>query len=283
MATTLRGILRDNFPINFGAQASSIAQTYVVECDTPTWDPVEVIETEGLPQRGDAWPTDESLVVQNIAPEPQDGGLVWHVRVEWQTIDRPQGGEIGPDPTDWDAEYQWTGQPIQMPAVKDKDGNPITNSAGESPDPGIVKQALGLTLRVTQYETDDRSATAADLLDGAVNSTTFAGKAPRTMLCTGVIIKPATVNGQRVFQEDWEFTFKPSTWDEEYLDQGYYRISPDDPTKRRIILDDQDQPITAPVQLNGAGVPLAVGGTAVFITKRIYKEFDFNLLNLRIS
>jgi hypothetical protein len=283
MPTTLKGVLRDNFAVSFGADSSSIAQTYVVASDVPEWDPVVVVETEGLPARGDPWPTDESLIVRNISPEPQPGAMVWHVRVEWQTLDRPEGGDIGPDPTTWDAEYEWTAQPMQVPAVKDKDGGAITNSAGEPPDPGIVKQSLSMTLRVTQYEDTDRSSTAADVLSGVVNSAGFAGKAARTMLCVGVSIRPATVNGQRVFQEDWSFSYKPETWDEEYLDQGFYQISPDDPTQRRRIVDDQGEPITAAVQLDGAGAPLDVGGEAVFITKRIYGELNFNLLNLRIN
>lgn len=158
-------------------------------------------------------------------------------------------------------------------AVKDKDGNAITNSADERVHGPIVeiddnRPVINLEMNVAWI-----SLSFLSQYVDAVNNATFWGCAARTLKCsefTWERVLYGTCNFY--FHVSFAFEIKSDTWDVVYLDEGTRtKITGTSPAQYKRAQDRYENPVR--VLLDGSGNEST---TEAFLTKRVLRELDFS-------
>ncbi len=199
-------------------------------------------------------------------------------------------------------EYSGVEEPLTMPyrlsysystvtelIDRDLDGQPIMNSANETPDPPLTEEYVDLVMR---FEIDWETINSEMMADygNAVNSDTWRGYAPGTCLIKNIDANAARVAGLTYYAVSIEIHVRPDGWERRYLDEGYRTIvkdaggnpelDDDGYIKYQTITDENGQPLTAPAMLDGHGSRLAEGADPVFLERKTKKERPFSVLNL---
>lgn len=246
-----------------------------------------------IPQLGHQHPYDRFLYVKNRKVKTYEGAFVYEVTCDYSTISTERR-EKTPDPLKQKPGIRWTFVTNEERIDRDIKGVAITNSAKQSFDPPITKPIHDLAL---QYDRNDRyfSPTRALKYKGKVNSDTFLGAPPGTVMCT-------IFDADKVYDEEngdyyhvtFEFQFrleevlgKRYGWLRRILDEGYYEESDteknEDGTPKLIpIKDDNSQHVVVPVKLDGNGGILKVGADDFFKTFELYDKISFSDLGIRI-
>jgi hypothetical protein len=193
--------------------------------------------------------------------------------------------EIEENPLADPADIDWVTEQFQRPFVKDRNGDAILNSAGNYYD----RPVDGDDSRWTANVVKNVSAVPTWLLDyrDAVNSDAF------VLDGLSVAIGEAKMQAIRISrqQERNDVPYRVLTmtialngdgWAKEELDQGFQEKHPERLNERRQILDDQGDPVTTPVMLDGTGQRLQdpEPDTAVYRSHDIYQEQPFSDLPL---
>jgi len=171
------------------------------------------------------------------------------------------------------------------PVLKEIDGTPIKNSAGD-PYEDITKEFAEFRLGVTMY-----AFTAKDwqglayLCTNAINSQEWNGGQPETWKCQGCSAQLVTesLNGSSytLWEINWEFAYRADKWNLQLIDIGYAeRVNENgEPSqngnKRQAIRDPKGKPVPGPVPLDGMG-GAAEPGVLVTNLFDIYHQVDFN-------
>jgi hypothetical protein len=181
---------------------------------------------------------------------------------------------------------------------------PVLNSAGEPPDPPMMKEYRDLLLQVTVNRSGFDPLIAAKYID-AVNSDTFFGFAAGKVKCRRFDADQLRAAGLVYYQLNFEFqirTFASDVldvgdvgWNRRFLDQGYRELVPQDDGSLRLTdigswLDEYDtddvltkstfKPVSKPVPLDGAGRALADGAEKHFIEIQDFDQLPFSVLGL---
>lgn len=230
-----------------------------------------------VPRWGSLHPTDPYAYCNDLQISQPDPWTGWQVAVSWSTE-----RELSEDPNSQPAVTDWDGEQFQSVVVFDKDDNAVVNSAGDPFDPPIMRDDSRLIS--TTVKNMATVPTWIMSYADAVNSDAF------TIDGFPVAIGQAKMQRPRVSKQQFrndipyrEVTFtihyREDGWKSEPLDQGFREISG---STRVNITDDNDDPISAPVPLNGSGAALAAPtpGTAVFLNFDIYKTLPFSDLPL---
>lgn len=234
---------------------------------------------------GSTYYEDPGAWLQKIRPHNEPfSPYVWIV-----TCNYSSERETATDPTDEPAIITWSGEQFQKPAVYDRNGEAIVNSAGDFfDDPPQMDDT-----RVTAQIQKNVAAVPSWLLTyrDAVNDASF--DLDGITIAAGVAkLQPPQI-GQE--QERNGFTFRQITlnmhfrgegWALRPLDQGYNEKADlnaiGDELARVKMLDDKGLEPTRPILLDGNGFRLENPGptTAVFLSFDVYDEKDFSILPL---
>jgi hypothetical protein len=177
-------------------------------------------------------------------------------------------------------EIEWGTEEFQVPAITDKDGNKILNTAGDPFDPPafIDDSRIAITIRTTV------SSVPSYVLNyrNRVNSSSFTidgqSIAARRALVRRILIgKEYLRNTGTARDVSITMHLAETTWDVVLLDRGFRKLDPSDVTKRVLITNDDSTLPSAPVLLDGAGDVLSNPSsvTAVTLPFRVYKEAAF--------
>ena len=120
------------------------------------------------------------------------------------------------------------------------------------------------------------------------------GRLPRCGQCGDLVGKPpktwkvAKIAGVRqsdpkygwYYKVRYEFEFNRDTWVKKVIETGYRQLSPDGTKQEQIKVD--GFPVTSPVTLNASGryFKPATPSDAVVTEWEVYKEMDFDFLNI---
>lgn len=258
---------------------------YVVITDNPL-DQAIVIETApGIPKLGDPifHPTpDFERRVVDVAPR-QDSAqpTVWMVTVTWRSSSDSSGG--GPDPEPLNpllrpAEIQFLDTVSREPIDVDADGNPITNSAGVTFEDPVEKDVSDPIIRIVRNEPSFNQFQAAEYRQ-SINSDGFFGWDPGQVKCvTLTAVQQREPEFPPYFRVTYEFHVRFDGWQTNKLDVG--RIELDDSDEPINITGADDQALSEPVYLDGAGKQLEPNEPPVFLTFDLYPERPFAVFGL---
>ncbi|MEM7810268.1 MAG: hypothetical protein AAF532_02160 [Planctomycetota bacterium] len=187
--------------------------------------------------------------------------------------DNPLNDELDP---------RWSDESVAVVRRVDRFGNAVLNKVGL---PYTSLPAIELPIKVLtviRNEATDRNARSTAYTH-RLNSTTFLGGPPGTVLCREVSGNRQRRNDFRFWPTTYVFAFLVLGHDPELVEQDIYELGDDG--NRVAILDGQGKPINAPVPLdaNGKAVPvdqLPDGGATTKV--ELVERADFNDFGLRV-
>jgi hypothetical protein len=267
----------------------SYVRRYLVHTDDPDESMVSI--RAALPTAYGSDPVDTAaVVVTRSAEQDEKVRTLWHGEVIWTW--EPSEDEEEPNPLDREVAIDWTSNTIMVPAIKDKDGDAIVNSAGDYFDPPPERE---VERWIAQLEFNSELIPSnIRQYKGAVNIS------PCTIDGEPIAAERAKIVALRISKkqrwqvdDDTVITYRTVTlgveirddddesFDLELLDQGYRQkidglvsdimVEPDPDAED----DEKPQRTSVPCLLNGSGAKLTnpAPNTAVFLT--------FDVANLR--
>lgn len=250
-------------------------------------DGVQLLALVGgdLPARGDFYTStlsgniDTGAWVKKIDPQQdRENPKIWEVRVEYGPGEPP-----AQNPLDRPAKYSWGKAKFTKPAIKDRDGNAVMNSAKVYYDPPAEMDDSRRTLTIVRNEASYDAARSLDYED-AVNAAAFMGFARNCVKVEGITATSESENGFNYWTVTYEFHMRRDTWTLSLLDQGRHeRIAGKlVPIKDRMEGGGKaDTFVTDPVPLDGAGRELAnpTPANAKYNDHDVYQERSFSVFN----
>lgn len=200
--------------------------------------------------------------------------LLWQVDVKYSSATDIQQRQVAENPLDRPPVYSWDNTTYQKVAFKDKDGNPVVNSAGERFSPLPEMDDCRPVLRVERNEASFNEARAIDYQD-AVNTDMFRGFDPGQAKVAKITGSTAFENSVHYWKVTYEIHFRREGWTLEVLDEGTYYLEGDE---KQVFLDARGQVMQTGL-LDGNGGKEAPGGYT-FLDFEVYKERPFNVMGL---
>jgi len=247
------------------------------------------VQDSRIPNVYDLHPNSAWAFVSSVRAEPK-GPKHFLVTVNYEAIE---------DPLAEDAETQWTSTTTTEPIDVDADDEPITNSAGEPPDPPLTEDFHDEVLR-RRYKSEDFDSILAGEYRGKLNSDEFMGRQPGTCkLVTFNATEKRTGFGW-YYDIDVEIHVRNDGWEKRFEDRGMREIVgvkdviryagadpvyiPDYQDITSTLIDENGDekliPVTEPVALDGNGRQLTDGAEPVYITRQTKKMKPFALLGI---
>lgn len=303
---TLRELPQTGDKGNAGARRAT--RRWIANTTAKTDTIVSLMDEASLPDEGDAFPGDSSMVCKQVKYDQNEKlPTQWLVTAEYERP-QPDGGGGGPGSSDGNIENEIPEYTVSSEFLTeymdiDLDEVPIKNSSGEFLAPGLerIVNIAVYTISRNRLEFPDGESIAYrnSVNDGAFAITATAayfGFPARTALLT-------RYDGVRRFRADigyywrvtWEIKYRADGWRKRLLDQGFLAKDDTDPeagdgtqAPNKVIVGKNGLPLNGPVLLDGAGNPLAEGGTPIFLPLdgpgfRIFEEKDFSILPLSIT
>lgn len=258
--------------------------------------------TPAIPKEGDTYNLYSEpvsyLIARSISVERTPVKNHWWYEVQYGERESHNAGTgpggldpFDPIPTDRPAREWMEFDLIQIPAIKDKDGNIIANSAKDPFDPPLmIDQSVSVMVFQKNKElTMAQLATHADTYVGHVNSLTFKGKPPRSLLMKPLRVQPLTSENDKLFfPVEYRIAIAPNggLWEETPVDQGWRYL---DGGVKVVPRDADGYAPAEPILLNGIdGNKLADNVVGVLLDGqggrlgpiRPYPEVDFAALGI---
>lgn len=263
---------------NADGVSGTVTKQFVVEWDGSEGADYMVVHSRtasdgilAVPEPYSPHPADPWTYVQNIGVMPGNGPKQWIVTVTYKSWQ---------DPLNAPWQVSWSFASSNEPIDRDINDKAITNSAYETYDPPISKEADDLILRISRNEAAFDPLAALDYKN-SVNSDYFYGAGPgiaKLNLWTGDL----QVGGpQAWYAVNYEIQFRQDGWKRRLLDQGFRTFDADEGTYTTIT-DSEGNPMSEPTLLDGNGQKLALASidAPVFNEHEINNALPFSYLNL---
>lgn len=231
-----------------------------------------------LPIIGEVHPDDSNAYCTTLTPDPTDPWKGWTVTAQYSDT-----RTLSDDPTDDSAVITWSSEQFQRPAVFDRNGNFIVNSAGDPFDPPLMMDDSRRVVTISK----NLALVPSWILDyqDAVNSDSFTVDA-QTIAAGCAKIQSVTV-GERQRRNGTVFRNVTITM---HLQRDGWLLRPLDAGFREIsygglqnIKNPGDEELPgAPVPLDGNGYALTNPSftTCVFLPFEVYAAREFSSLPL---
>ena len=211
------------------------------------------------------------------AAHDQDDPNTWQVTAEYSSdvkrLDIPE------NPLNKPVEVTWATAKQQRPTDEDIHGNAIVNSAGEKFDPVVEKDDSRIMITFKRNEPFFPQQIAFIFQD-VVNEDVWFGAPVLTCKVESIAANLAFENGIFFWPVTYTIEFRRDGWQARLLDQGYYEKGDSQAEPKKLILDKNGQPLTAPALLDGKGKKLKEGEKPVFLSFFLYDIKPFAQLNL---
>lgn len=232
------------------------------------------------PKRGNTHPEDPTFFVKTVTISNYAPFAGWKAVVTYSNE-----REIRDNPLDEPARISWDGEEFQKPAVKDKNGDAILNSAGDPYDPPVMVDDTRIAATITKNVASvpewwlsykDAVNSDAFVLDGLPIPEGVA------KLKRQSISEMQTQNDVDYYTVTLVMHFNEDGWKATPLDAGFRRIYSG--TSRELITleneDGEKEYPPAPVPLDGSGVELAdpTPDTAIYREHEVYNKKPFSVL-----
>lgn len=273
----------------------SYKRTFLVNTDSPDEDAVNVmyaidpntgvqIPSLGVLYRGKNGNFDGGAFCEDVSAECDDeDGKGWKVTCSYGPYDPSQFDSQ--NPLDAPAKVHFGLSRQSIACDQDNAGNPIVNSAGQSFDPPIEKDESRLVLSVDVNVASFDPILISQYKD-SVNNGEFWGCPPKTVKFMNASAEldfsgDCPVNNGFFWAVTWEFEVKEDTWAKKILDQGLMCLDTSTGNLQHCA-DEEGQPSSEPLLLDGAGHQAAVGASPIYLTFDVYNEMDFSIFGLNL-
>jgi|688.fasta_scaffold82367_2 hypothetical protein len=240
------------------------SRSFLVRVDSPSTSIRDISQAPGI-SFGAAHPDDGSVYAMEFDCKPRgDTLLLYVVTVKYSTPAR----EDKPEPFQLPADVWSGGSAVaSAPCWQDKQGKPITNSAGISL-PDLTMDTAEFSVSLTRCYGNLSFLGILQSATNKLNSDTFLGCPKHTWKCQGGRFSKKTENADGQMFVYWEVTFefnyREDTWFLKPLDIGYSQLVDEEgnPTGSgqytAAILGKDKKPIKEPASLSG-GVAVDAG------------------------
>lgn len=278
----------------------TVTRTFQVEFteNDDTFKPLTALYATGIPQPYDVLPGFPWVYVTGYSAKMGDGPTIVDVTVNYKIYEDPLAV---PPVIRWN--FARESDVLQAGC---RPGSPTTiqlikNSAGEAPDPPMMKDYQDLLLQVTVNRAAFDHAIAAKYID-SVNSDRFFGFDPGKVKCKLFSGDQQRAGGLTYWQHNYEFqvrTFQSDPlnigWIRRFRDEGFRELVLSDQNHLELhamgdwLVEEDDEgvevkrtfkPVAKPVSLDGAGRRLAEGQPDCFIEVQDYDQLPFSVLGL---
>jgi len=237
-----------------------------------------------IPRMYTSHPYHRWYYVQAIDARPLNGPMLYEVTVHYGALTPVSGSDIGEpvDPLAIPPKWTWPQAAVTEQIDRDINGDPITNSAGETFDPPPTNEVQEFVARVELYRAVFNPVLAWEYR-GAVNSDIFLGFPAEKVKCTHYEGEEMQTPGGLRYRIVMEFHVRWDGWKLRRLDEGfreYYGVNDDGTPDYRNILDTSGLQVTEPHKLKDTGRKLEVGGTPHFLEVQTYRTMAFAALGL---
>jgi hypothetical protein len=233
-------IVRRKYTLTFNAYCTSLRDTQI-----------DVLSYVACPKVGDtfvAFASVDTLATCVDVKVKRASFNVWRITAEFDTDRIVSAVTDNPLLQPADIEYQTI--EVEQPAIRDKFGQLVRNSAGEPFDPPVNEIVRMEKVIITQNLATFDKDQARDYTD-SVNNATFQGQPRYNVKCTSRTGRRQFTRGLFYYQVSTTIEINPRTYFEYVLDQGYRDIN------KQLIRDPLDFSIPSnPTLLNGRGYPL---------------------------
>lgn len=266
-------------------ESFTIPRRWIIRVDSPTTSRLVIAAAPGVAY-GDGYPDAPAHKAMEFDLTEESGdGMMWGM--VWRYYLPPAENTPNPNtglPADC---WSGTGRMKTIPAFQTKNGDVITNSAGD-PIEGLERESTEGSLTLTKcYPTLASWSTLAAYYSNSVNASPWNTSSARTWKCEFRSVKKrlCTPIGQpplAFWEVTWDFNYREETWDYKPWDIGFNQLvdSQGNPTSsgtfRAAILGADKKPVKSPVALTG-GVAKMAGNKPDSLDFRIYKEADFSV------
>ena len=272
-------------------EAFTYTRGFRVRCDSMKTSLLEISQAPGV-TFGQPHPDDPSCLAMEFDAKPDgDTLLVWKVTIKYTLPPKQERDQEDPKPGTLPTD-QWSGSSsvTSVPATQDKDGEPITNSAGVAFG-DVEKDQADYSLNLTRAYAD--LSFDADLREctNKVNAAAWAGGEKGEWKCQGGRWQKKTENAGgstfTYYSVDWQFDYREGGWALKLMDVGYVQTvdeqgEPSESGAQFGPIKGQDgKPTKDPVSLNnGVAVPPGTPGFPKVINggkgAEVYKEVSFD-------
>jgi hypothetical protein len=207
----------------------------------------------------------------------------------------PPAAQRDPNPVNWPIVYSVTHEQTSVPATHDKDGVPITNSAGDPFNPPVMVEKSMPVLTFTKYYAFVDIDWLESYVD-TVNAVSWKGRTSRICRMIALDWNSETVNNFPVWKVTFRVKIKRGTWagvlpndvgrgwDLRILDQGYQEyvniLAGDEKRKIDPPRGDHGGEMPGPYPLDGLGQSAFGATKPSYVTKRHFQEADWSVLGL---
>lgn len=261
-----------------------------IRTTSPLDGPMTVGNAAGLPKRYEGYvfgnDSDPSALCVGLSPkQDQDDARTWIVTAKYSTdyMTGQEGGDSPQDqnPLNWSTVWSVDFEEFTRATTKDKDGQPIVNSAGQL-IAGIEREDSYLVL-VAQKNLADLDFNFVADYNNSTNSAGYKGFGPRELKLKIRVGELAVHNGFKYYPHTFRFTIKEDKWDIDPVDRG---TAVKDASGRLVVARDAFEQPLQEVNLDGAGKLLAAGQPLKYVSDftgqstRLLKERAFAALTL---
>lgn len=213
----------------------------------------EVTAATGIPQIGDAYPSDSLAVCIKVKPYSSASNRQYF-RVDCEYDTSWIVNAITDNPLNQLPEVSWSGPTYERGVFRDNYGVVVKNSAGFPFDPPMVVDESRELLRIVRNEATFNEA-YAKLWRKKLNQNTFAGYDPLSVRINTIEATRNLSNGILYWQVTYELEFRefPDAFVMYPYDLGY--MGPD---YVQFVNPKTGQPFQNAVPMNGRGVPIGV-------------------------
>lgn len=250
---------------------------YIVETDNRYISYLDLIQTTGLPVVNvSVSPTGYGVCRTKSGNRRSEQPLLWDVQCDFSSeVDESQDNQDpSQDPEAWIPIYETKFERLQESVSKDRDDDPIANSAGQ---PFSVGLTLSRFIPIWEfYQLESASITDEQVIDRheTINSSEFKGRDAKTLLLTVVSSRIGFYYGARRRLTQYAIRYNKKKWTHKRLDTGTAYL---DGTTLRPYLK-KGQVING--GLDGSGAMVADGDPPAVLEFDIYPEISFSFLRI---
>jgi hypothetical protein len=276
MANTIRGETRPaQISIRSNGGIPLLDETYhfLVEADSKNTSRLSVVTTPGLPIVGVTVSSfGISVCKSKNAVRRENQPTLWDVTCEFssEVDERQSNQDPASNPEAWVPIYETKFERLQEHATKDRAGKSIANSAGQPFENGIIRARFIPVWEFFQLESGSITDEEVIARNEVVNTTTFKGKAAKTLLCTVMSSVVGFYFGAKRRLTQYSLKYNDQTWKHKRLDVG--TVFKDGASHKPYLDSDGNVMLGG---LNGSGAKVAVGTEPAVIEFDMFEAVSF--------
>lgn len=251
----------------------TLTEAYCVVCTVDT-DIKTIRQATGVPQHGDAHPTETGTYVESVQPE-QVSPILWIVTVGYVGIELDAG----------DIDVDWTDTVTSEPIDRDFDGNAILTANGEQvegltvdiPDQVVVIRRKFTSINTYAIAAYRRSTNSDEFLGWPPGTARLVGFQAKNRFKFGAPLELWDVTARIQFRDAFMGATAEQAWYKRWRHEGIY-VKVDGVIQRA--RDPLGQETTRPVLLKADGTQETNAAAALFKYTKVFGSLAYSGLGL---